>query len=164
MILNQVQQTFHTFLLLILEKDLALAWREEIDLLYGKVVLKPALVAEATIEQGKEQTEQEGQEKKQKGPSTGASSETDPRDSGSDLGDDEPELDLLHEDNVSIVNPNINFNLQPSSEKKHAIMRRDIAFDYISEVLLSLSGEQLSIMYLLYDCQPFSESLVSKSI
>jgi hypothetical protein len=100
----------------------------------------------------------------QKGDASTGSSMNDSAKS-SDLGDDEPELDLLQEEYVAIGSQSqINFNLQPAQEKKHALVRKEISFMYISEILLSLSGSQISLLYLLYDCQPFSESLISKSV
>lgn len=36
--------------------------------------------------------------------------------------------------------------------------------NYVLETLLTLTPQQIGSLYLFYDCQPFSESLVTKSI
>jgi hypothetical protein len=50
MILNQVQHIFHFVIQIILDEKIAFDWREELDLLYSKIVLKPAFLAETQVQ------------------------------------------------------------------------------------------------------------------
>ena len=36
--------------------------------------------------------------------------------------------------------------------------------NYLLETILLLSGDHLASLFLMYDCQPFSESVVTKSL
>jgi hypothetical protein len=43
-------------------------------------------------------------------------------------------------------------------------MHMNFATNFVFETLLSLQPQQIAHFFLVYDCQPFSESLIMKSL
>lgn len=40
----------------------------------------------------------------------------------------------------------------------------ELAYNFLVEVLLSLSAEEVGLLFLNYDCQHFSENIITKSL
>lgn len=52
----------------------------------------------------------------------------------------------------------------PSEAKPSADQNLQMALNFVFEVLLSIKPEDIGTMFLVYDCQHFSESLITKSL
>lgn len=69
-----------------------------------------------------------------------------------------------HEESTQpLPSSEIQLAIQPDGHSQEAI-ELDMSLTFLTDLLLTLSPEQIAQFYLLYDCQPFSENLIGRSL
>eukprot|EP00347_Sterkiella_histriomuscorum_P023819 403333278 len=139
---NQSQQAFTMLLKIIIECQIDL--REELEVLLAKIALKPALkllkkIGISDINKSNLNTQSANGSSKLVIPESPKKQE---------------ESD---EENEEFIRINHERSVQDD-------LLLEININYLLETLLLLKPEQLSSLFLLYDCQPFSENIITKSL
>jgi len=126
--------------------------REQFEILYVKCVLKPVITRIKHFDQLENEVKQ---------------TQDDAQKDALDLQlSDEEEADK--EDNAVVVSANTQKKSTSRLDAKQAMIQEDNQFQmglhFLQEVLLSIRPQDLGLLFLIYDCQHFAESIVTKSI
>ena len=168
MIRNQTQQLFSYLLSMILECKLPM--REELEILLVKIVMKPALLLTQTMELN---LQKEGGLKKSGGSTSSAQGSMDtPSSSGGARAAKNPSISGGSTPSASAVTgaaddsdiENDDFIQVQYERTLQEDLLLEMSMNYLLETLMFLKPDQLAQLFLMYDCQPFSENFVSKSI
>jgi hypothetical protein len=137
LIKNQAQMLFKLLMNEILTNKLPL--REQFEILYVKCVLKPVIGRIAELNKPPVTEGSADGQKEQQPP-------------GQSLSDNEEEPTAL------------NSSDEPQHSSELADHRFSTHLTFLLEVILSISPEDLGLLFLMYDCQHFSENIVTKSL
>lgn len=100
---------------MILDEKIGLEWREELDLLYSKIVLKPAYFAESQLKEEPKSEESKNQAAQQPvaGPKEASTNSSANDSSRSSQEEEEPELDLLQDDYIAMNSSMVSGKVTP---------------------------------------------------
>jgi hypothetical protein len=160
-VVNQGQILFSFLMLTILKSKLRL--REHFEILFVKCVLKPVLNRIRKIHEAAEKAKAEpGQQQQEKVKVDQQLS--DQEDQDDDQGNQPIGDPLLHASSYGEKGSKDHVLNHPALKDVAQDVEFELAYNFLVEVLLSLSAEDIGLLFLNYDCQHFSENLITKSL